>query len=129
MPSGSINSYFSSNGHIGMGGHDIFKTAPDENEAYSSVINLKFPVNSSSDDFGMIIESDGERGYFTSNRKGGKGSDDVYGFELPPLVIFAQGVVVSFSKVLKIITSCFLNFKLLMEEKNSFRFRTFRKFY
>ena len=61
--------YFSSNGHIGMGGHDIFKTSLDENEAYSSVINLKFPVNSSSDDFGMIIESDGERGYFTSNRK------------------------------------------------------------
>ena len=101
--------YFSSNGHIGMGGHDIFKTAPDENEAYSSVINLKFPVNSSSDDFGMIIESDGERGYFTSNRKGGKGSDDVYAFELPPLVIFAQGVVTD-SKTGAILTDATIKF-------------------
>ena len=85
--------YFSSSGHIGMGGLDIFKSSVDENQAYSSVINLKHPMNSCSDDFGVIIESDGERGYFTSNRKDGKGSDDIYSFELPPLVIFAQGVI------------------------------------
>lgn len=85
--------YFSSNGHIGMGGLDIYKTSKDENGAYKLPVNLKSPVNSSADDFGMIIEKDGERGYLTSNRDGGKGGDDIYQFELPPLVLSLKGVV------------------------------------
>ena len=85
--------YFSSTGHIGMGGFDIFKSSLDENDSYSSITNLKYPVNSSGDDFGMIIERSGERGYLTSDRKGGKGGDDIYQFELPPLVLSMKGVV------------------------------------
>jgi peptidoglycan-associated lipoprotein len=85
--------YFASNGHIGMGGLDIFKSILDENGTYSNIINLKSPVNSSGDDFGMIIESNGERGYLTSDRDGGKGGDDIYQFELPPLVFSLKGVV------------------------------------
>jgi peptidoglycan-associated lipoprotein len=85
--------YFSSNGHIGMGGLDIYKTSKDENGAYILPINLKSPVNSSADDFSMIIEKKGERGYLTSNRDGGKGGDDIYQFELPPLVFLVKGVV------------------------------------
>ena len=85
--------YFSSTGHIGMGGFDIFKSTPDENNSYSSITNLKYPVNSSGHDFGMIIENSGERGYLTSDRKGGKGGDDIYQFELPPLVLALKGVI------------------------------------
>jgi len=85
--------YFASTGHIGMGGFDIFKSSLDENDSYSSITNLKYPVNSSGDDFGMIIEKSGERGYLTSDRKGGKGGDDIYQFELPPLVLSMKGVV------------------------------------
>jgi len=85
--------YFASTGHIGMGGFDIFKSLLDENDSYSSITNLKYPVNSSGDDFGMIIEKSGERGYLTSDRKGGKGGDDIYQFELPPLVLSMKGVV------------------------------------
>ena len=85
--------YFSSTGHIGMGGFDIFKSTPDENNSYSSITNLKYPVNSSGHDFGMIIENSGERGYLTSDRKGGKGGDDIYQFELPPLVLTLKGVI------------------------------------
>ena len=85
--------YFSSTGHIGMGGFDIFKSTPDENDSYSSITNLKYPVNSSGHDFGMIIENSGERGYLTSDRKGGKGGDDIYQFELPPLVLALKGVI------------------------------------
>lgn len=85
--------YFSSDGHIGMGGLDIYKSVPDSNLSFTSVVNLKSPVNSSGDDFGMIIERKDERGYFTSNRKGGKGGDDIYQFELPPLILTLQGVV------------------------------------
>ena len=85
--------YFSSNGHVGMGGLDIYKTSQDENGAYKLPVNLKSPVNSSADDFSMIIEKAGERGYLTSNRDGGKGGDDIYQFELPPLQLALRGVV------------------------------------
>jgi len=85
--------YFSSNGHVSMGGLDIYKTSQDENGAYTLPVNLKSPVNSSADDFSMIIEKDGERGYLTSNRDGGKGGDDIYQFELPPLQLALKGVV------------------------------------
>tara|TARA_Y100001934_G_scaffold52249_1_gene63871 strand:- start:1261 stop:3273 length:2013 start_codon:yes stop_codon:yes gene_type:complete len=90
-PDGTL--YFSSDGHIGMGGMDIYKSSQDDNGAYSSVVNLKSPVNSAGDDFGIIIEKGGERGYLTSNRSGGKGGDDIYQFELPPLKLFAKGVI------------------------------------
>ena len=85
--------YFASNGHVGMGGFDIYKTSQDENGAYILPINLKSPINSSLDDFGMIIENGGERGYLTSNRSGGKGGDDIYQFELPALKVSVQGIV------------------------------------
>jgi peptidoglycan-associated lipoprotein len=95
--------YFSSNGHIGMGGLDIYKTSKDENGAYILPINLKSPVNSSADDFSMIIEKKGERGYLTSNRvkwidsdgkeRNSKGGDDIYEFDLPELVLSVKGVV------------------------------------
>jgi len=85
--------YFASNGHVGMGGFDIYKTSEDENGAYLLPVNLKSPVNSSFDDFGMVIEKGGERGYLTSNRTGGKGGDDIYQFELPPLELSVQGIV------------------------------------
>ncbi|MBE51396.1 MAG: hypothetical protein CMP51_06885 [Flavobacteriales bacterium] len=97
--------YFASNGHIGMGGLDIYKSELDLNGIYSSTINLKYPINSSADDFGMIVERDFERGYFTSNRKSfeskdgdmkrSNGSDNIYQFELPPLVFSLSGVVTS----------------------------------
>ena len=85
--------YFASNGHVGMGGLDIYKTSEDENGAYTLPVNLKSPVNSSFDDFGMIVETGGERGYLTSNRTGGKGGDDIYQFELPALVLNLKGIV------------------------------------
>ena len=96
--------YFASTGHIGMGGFDIFKSHLDENDTYSSITNLKYPVNSPGHDFGMIIEKSGERGYLTSDRKGGKGGDDIYQFELPPLVLAMRGVVTD-SKTGVIITN------------------------
>jgi peptidoglycan-associated lipoprotein len=85
--------YFASNGHVGMGGFDIYKTSANENGAYILPVNLKAPVNSSGDDFGMIVEKSGERGYLTSNRTGGIGGDDIYQFELPELKLAMKGIV------------------------------------
>jgi peptidoglycan-associated lipoprotein len=85
--------YFASSGHVGMGGLDIFKAIADENGTYTSVTNMKYPINSSADDFGIIVEKSGERGYLTSNREGGKGGDDIYQFELPPLEFKLNGIL------------------------------------
>lgn len=83
--------YFSSDGHIGMGGLDIFKATHQPDGSWS-VVNMKYPVNSSSDDFGITFEDSSERGIFASTRKG-KGNDDLFTFELPPMKFNVTGLV------------------------------------
>jgi tetratricopeptide (TPR) repeat protein len=86
--------YFSSNGHPGMGGLDIFKTQYHEG-AWKEVTNIGSPVNSSLDDFGIYIDSLSTHGYFSSNRKNAGFDDDLYEFDMDlqtyPLVI--HGIV------------------------------------
>jgi len=84
--------YFASNGHPGLGGLDIFKTVLRGN-AWSVPVNLEVPVNSSGDDFAMIFQPGEDQGFYSSNRKGGKGGDDIYSFINPPLVFTLQGNV------------------------------------
>jgi outer membrane protein OmpA-like peptidoglycan-associated protein len=74
--------YYSSKGHIGMGGYDIY-SAKGEKANWSVPQNLKYPINTTSDDF-CLITHDGTTGYFSSNRNGGQGSDDIYGFAINP---------------------------------------------
>ena len=83
--------YFSSNGHAGMGGLDIF-SATNENGVWGNVTNLKSPMNSSGDDFGVTFNS-ATTGYITSNREGGLGSDDIYAFTIPPANFAVYGKV------------------------------------
>ncbi|MEC8968045.1 MAG: OmpA family protein [Bacteroidota bacterium] len=80
--------YFSSTGHQGMGGLDIFKADHTADKTWENVENLRYPLNSAEHDFGIIFErgSDERRGFFTSNRDGGKGKDDLYSFNLPDIV-------------------------------------------
>ncbi|MCW0483208.1 OmpA family protein [Gaoshiqia sediminis] len=86
------NLYFSSDHHMGMGGLDVFMASKDE-EGLWRVQNLKAPVNSPGDDFGMaFINSEDHRGLFASNRKGSR-RDDVYSFYLPPKVFRAAGEI------------------------------------
>jgi peptidoglycan-associated lipoprotein len=84
--------YFASDGHLGMGGLDIFRAEKSGNN-FTNVTNMKYPLNSSADDFGIIFEGGKERGFFCSNRSGGKGMDDIYSFVLPPLIFAIQGTV------------------------------------
>jgi peptidoglycan-associated lipoprotein len=84
--------YFASAGHLGMGGLDIYK-AEKSGDNFTGVSNLRFPINSAADDFGIVFEGKNERGFFTSNREGGKGDDDIYSFALPALLHVTQGVV------------------------------------
>ncbi len=72
--------YFSSDGHISYGGLDLFKAEKDERGRYTKDINLGNSINTSYDDFGMYYSSKG-KGFFCSNRPGGKGRDDIYKFK------------------------------------------------
>jgi peptidoglycan-associated lipoprotein len=83
--------YFSSNGHIGLGGLDIFK-ATYQPDGRWTVLNMKPPVNSNADDFSIVFEDENERGIFSSTRKG-RGNDELYTFEMPPLRFNVTGLV------------------------------------
>lgn len=77
--------YFSSDVFYGLGGMDVYKSNQNANGMYSIPVNLGEGINSTADDFGFIIkdkENDQYFGYLASNRKGGKGGDDIYGFSL-----------------------------------------------
>lgn len=78
--------YFSSDGLPGMGGLDIFQST-GEKENWSSPLNLKYPLNSSKDDFSMVFNPDGQSGYLSSNRDGGKGEDDIYNFSRKLIIV------------------------------------------
>lgn len=72
--------YFSSDGHVGLGGLDIYEVSIIEKEL-KGVKNLGQPVNSEKDDFSYIVNEETQMGYFASNRLGGKGDDDLYSFK------------------------------------------------
>lgn len=84
--------YFSSDGHPGMGGLDIFKATPDSVKGWI-VENQQFPLNSSADDFGMTFEGIHNRGFFCSSRNDGKGWEHIYSFECPEILQTVTGWV------------------------------------
>lgn len=88
----SVTLYFASNGHPGMGGLDLYK-ATQVSPDHWKVENLKAPINSNSDDFGITFEGKKEKGFFTSNRRDAKGYDHLYSFELPVITIRIEGIV------------------------------------
>ncbi len=88
---GSEMLFFSSNGRVGLGGLDVFLAqVKPENLAIGKVMNLGAPINSSSDDFSLILNEEQTMGYFSSNRDGGKGSDDIYSFDLAKPFTFGK---------------------------------------
>lgn len=85
--------YFSSDGHPGLGGLDIFKATLTPSGGWL-VENMGSPMNSEGDDFGITFATPGrEAGYFSSNRGDGRGYDHLYSFELPDLKILISGWV------------------------------------
>lgn len=90
-PNGEL--YFSSNGHPGMGGLDLFKAIWDEEKEQWDITNLQAPMNSQADDFGMTFEGPYNRGFFTSNRGDARGWDHLFTFELPEVIKTITGWV------------------------------------
>ena len=90
-PNGDL--YFSSNGHVGMGGLDIYIAKVDKKTRKYKVYHPGYPLNSEADDFGMTFEGPHNRGFFSSNRKDGRGYDHIYSFENPEIVTTMKGWV------------------------------------
>lgn len=86
--------YFSSDGHPGMGGLDIFRATAvgDPADMRWKVENMGFPINSAGDDFGITFGK-GEDGFFSSNRGDARGFDHIYSFEYDPVRITIEGLV------------------------------------
>lgn len=79
--------YFSSDGHPGLGGLDVFGTEIADGKFDGVILNVGEPVNSKMDDFTYIIDEESKKGYFASNRSEGQGADDIYSFtENKPLM-------------------------------------------
>ena len=90
-PNGDL--YFSSNGHTGMGGLDIYIARIDEKTQQYKIEHPGYPLNSEADDFGMTFEGPHNRGFFSSNRKDGRGYDHIYSFNNPEIVTTMKGWV------------------------------------
>ena len=142
-PDGTL--YFSSNGHIGLGGLDIFKAS--FTEGHWKVDNMGYPINSSADDFGITFQGETETGFFSSSRTARSGSDDdIFVFTLPPLMFNLIGVVkdektdkVLPESTVKIISSDFITnemttgadgtFKLTLKPNTDYTFIASKKGY
>lgn len=83
--------YFSSDGHLGLGALDVFRSSVI-NGNYSEPENMKAPINSAKDDFSFFLNPDTSSGYFSSNRSGGKGDDDIYSFVIYPCKEVISGI-------------------------------------
>ncbi len=84
--------YFASDGHDGLGGYDIFRAIP-EGDSFTDVKNMGYPINSPRDDFSLVLNGDRTEGYFSSNRKGGKGRDDIYHMVINQIPAIIKGIV------------------------------------
>ena len=90
-PNGDL--YFSSNGHPGLGGLDIFIAKYDKNSRKVVLEHPGYPLNSQADDFGMTFEGAHNKGFFSSNRGDGRGWDHIYSFEKPEIIQTVTGWV------------------------------------
>ncbi|MES2689363.1 MAG: OmpA family protein [Bacteroidota bacterium] len=89
--------YFSSKGHYGMGGLDLFYTT-DSAGTFSKAQNLRSPINSGGDDFGISFTNETDKkkpvAYYSSNREGGQGDDDLYTISIKPYIFLVKGTVI-----------------------------------
>lgn len=120
--------YFSSNGHAGLGGLDIFKAVPTKNDHWQ-VSNMGIPINSNGDDFGMTFEAKLDKGYFTSNRGETRGYDAIWSFELPQYEYILEGKVVDENQnpipeaQVKLVSNTGLNVRVQTKKDGTYRIK------
>ncbi len=90
--------YFSSRGHQGMGGYDLFYSRLDADGIWSTPVDMGYPINTYADEITLVVNAKGDLAYISSDKLGGKGGMDIYSFKLykeaqPVLVTYFKGVV------------------------------------
>jgi len=90
--------YFTSSGHPGMGGYDLFMSRLDDSGQWSEPVNLGYPINTYADEVNLVVSAKGDLAYLSSNKKGGVGKKDIYSFVLydairPTNVSYLKGKV------------------------------------
>ncbi len=90
--------YFASNGHVGMGGTDIYMSKRQPDGEWGDPVNLGYPINTFNNENSLLVDSKGKLAYFASNRAGGYGGQDIYTFEVdsqfrPENVTYFKGKV------------------------------------
>ncbi len=90
--------YFSSDGHPGFGGLDIFMSTMDDDGNWSKPVNLGYPINTSYDENSLLVAANGEIAFFASDRAGGYGGLDLYSFVMPESIrptktLYMEGLV------------------------------------
>lgn len=141
--------YFASDGRPGLGGLDIFEVSLNDNDSFKDVQNIGAPVNSPQDDFAFMINTS-RKGFFTSNRSGGQGFDDIYKFtEINKLqierllsgfvtdketgLVLANTKISLFDEKFQLITECLTDdkgqFTFEVERKKSYYLRAEKQFY
>lgn len=90
--------YFGSNGHVGMGGYDIYVSRMDDKGEWGTPVNLGYPINTCGDEHSLLVNGSGNLAYFASDRPGGFGGLDIYQFELyeaarPGKITYVKGKV------------------------------------
>jgi outer membrane protein OmpA-like peptidoglycan-associated protein len=105
LHSDSKTLYFSSDGHVGLGGYDIFYSKSGDSDKFLKPTNIGYPINSNKDDVGFFVSTDGKFGYFSSNqlKEKGLGGYDIFSFELykearPDKIIFLKGTLTNEDK-------------------------------
>jgi peptidoglycan-associated lipoprotein len=125
-PDGSL--YFSSNGHPGFGGLDIFHATRIDDKNWN-VVNMMPPFNSNGDDFGITFEHKKQKGYFSSNRGESKGYDKIWSFNLPEKEFVLTGVVTDNKKqmlgdaIVRIIGTNGANVKMRTKKDGTFFYK------
>lgn len=120
--------YFSSDGHPGFGGLDLFRAKLNSTGQRWSVENMGVPMNSSGDDFGITF-GEGESGFFSSNRRDARGFDSIYSFELPEIKVTISGYVLDKDEepvpnaIIRIVGDDGSNQKEIARDDGSFRFK------
>ncbi len=120
--------YFSSNGHTGLGGLDIFKAELLVDSIWI-VTNPGIPLNSNADDFGICFERKSEKGYFSSNRGDARGFDALWSFEIPVSEYAVEGKVVDESNnpipeaVVRLVSNNGMNARVLTRKDGTFKIK------
>lgn len=89
--------FFSSKGHLSMGGYDIFMTKLQDDSTWTTPQNLGYPINTVNDDLHFVLSTDGKTAYYSNQRKDGMGERDIYKINMEKYPVLSEGVAINLS--------------------------------